>query len=115
MTLAPDTKPHMKTYMNGLAWLLLNIDCQEVELIQKVTAKVEAEEKWLLEHGISQKQLEIVLDRAEKFIKTPLDQMTDEQQLLMCKLIFGTGTTMSKENLKKVETSQKALFEIDNK
>lgn len=86
-----EVKKVTKTYAMAMAWWFLNASDRKTptDRIEKAKVKLEKAEEFLKANGVTDQALEDIGRRAEDFVNTPPDKMTDAQQELYAKLIFG--------------------------
>lgn len=84
-------------YLKGLAWLLIKQKTGNKEDIEKVILKLDLMEEDLKKLGVNSATIEELSKRAEKFVSTPISEMSRDQQLLICRLIYGQNTEWSKD------------------
>lgn len=80
-------------YIHLCSWFLIREGDQSIstEQFEAVLNKIGGLETQLLENGVSQKALDRVISYIKRNIPTdkPIGEMTPEQQLRICKTIFG--------------------------
>lgn len=66
-----------------------DIDLKQFEEVLKEIGRVEDS---LRERGVTQTAIEKLLDYAQELYKTPIEQLSENTQLKLGKIIFGAGT-----------------------
>ena len=85
----PEVKKQMEAYMMMCCWYRIHQSDEVLEeKVKEMQAKIEVAEDDLRK-VISQEALQKVLDRCDAFLKTPIDEMTRDEQLRVCRLVYG--------------------------
>lgn len=86
-TLTSEERELAKKYINGTAWYFLhpNDNNERSKVIKEKIKKLHAS---LLSAGLTEEQLKILRQKANKFLETPEKDLTPEQFVLLVKLVF---------------------------
>lgn len=93
--ISKEVKKIARKYALAVAWLLIHEEDKRMEKkVAQVIDRVGELEQELLDEGVSRLNIDKILQRAKKFVKKSVGEMTDRQLETMCKLIFGQKTEL---------------------
>lgn len=89
-----EVKKLIEPYLTLVIWFLVHSDDKDIstdqfETVLQEIGKVEDE---LRNSGVSETAIQKLNNYGEQLYKTPIDQLSSNAQLRICKIIFGAGT-----------------------
>ena len=89
-----EAKRLIEQYLTLTIWYLVHQDDKDIsteqfEVVLKEIGKVEDE---LRKNGVSKSAIQKLNDYSDQLYKTPIDQLPQNAQLRISKIIFGEGT-----------------------
>lgn len=94
-----EVKQLIEQYITLTIWFRVHQDDKDIstdqfEAVLQEIGKVENE---LRSSGVSESAIQKLNDYSEQLYKTPIDQLSPNAQLRICKIIFGEGTKWAEE------------------
>ena len=93
-------KQVIEKYLKLGLWFALNMESKEysIEHFYQVSEKIGQLENELIAMGVSESAIQRLNNYSEQLYKTPIDQLSPNAQLRMCKIIFGEGTKKNRND-----------------
>lgn len=91
------TKKLIEQYLTLTIWYMIHQDDKDISTgqFEGVLEEIGCVENDLRANGVSEAAIQKMLNYAEELYKTPIDRLSPNAQLRMCKIIFGAGTHWS--------------------
>lgn len=91
-------KQNIKQYLTLTLWFIVHQDDKDISTNQfeVVLQEISRVEEALRNNGVSETAIQKLNDFSKKLHQTPIDQLTPNAQLRICKIIFGEGTEWAK-------------------
>ena len=94
-----EAKKLIEQYLTLTIWFKVHQDdkgtsTEQFEAVLKEIGKVEDESR---KNGVSESAIQKLNNYGEQLYRTPIDQLSSNAQLRICKIIFGEGTRWVKE------------------
>ena len=88
-----ELREKVKKYSLMMAWWYIFEKEKDIEnKLTKVLEKIEQTENELKVSGLEENVFDEIIKRAKRFVNMTMGEMTDNQRLTICKLIFGQET-----------------------
>ncbi len=84
----------IENYLTLTIWFMVHENDKDIsgEQFSAVLEEIGNVEDQLRSHGVSQRAIDGLLDYAHELYKTPIDQLSENAQLRLGKIVFGAGT-----------------------
>lgn len=94
-------KKLIENYLTLIIWFMVHQDDKDIsaEQFETVLQEIGRVEDQLKVHGVSQLAVDKLLDYARQIYEAPIDQLSENAQLRMCKIIFGAETHWANDPL----------------
>lgn len=91
-------KKLIEGYLTLTIWFMAHQEDKDIltEQFSAVLKEIGNVEDQLRMHGLSQLAIDVLFDYADKLFQTPIDQLSANAQLRICKIIFGNGACWDK-------------------
>lgn len=88
------TQKLIENYLTLTIWFMVHEGDKDIsgEQFSAVLEEIGSIEDQLRMHGLSQLAIDKLLDYAHELYKTPIDQLSENAQLRLGKIVFGAGT-----------------------
>lgn len=88
------TKKFIEQYLTLMIWFRVHQDDKDIstEQFEAVLQEIGRVEDELRGSGVSESAIQKLNDYSEQLYKTPIDQLSPNAQLRICKIIFGAKT-----------------------
>lgn len=95
-------KKSIEKYLTLTIWFIVHQDDKNIstDQFEAVLQEIGRVEDTLRNNGVSETAIQKLDDFSEKLHKTPIDQLTPNAQLRICKIIFGEGTKWAEREKK---------------
>lgn len=92
-------KKFIEQYLTLTIWFRVREDDKDIstEQFEVVLQEIGRVENELRKNGVSESAIQKLNDYSEQLYKTPIDQLSPNIQLRICKIIFGEGTRWADE------------------
>src|ERR1700756_1406289 len=92
------TKKLIENYLTLTIWFMVHQEDKDIarEQFSAVLEEIGNVENSLRSQGVSQRAIDGLLDYAHELYKTPIDQLSENVQLRLGKIIFGANTSWAK-------------------
>lgn len=89
-----EVKKLIESYLTLIIWFLVHNDDKNISTdeFESVLNEIGRLEDQFRVNGVSQSTINKLIDCAEELYKTPIDQHSENAQLRIGKIIFGSGT-----------------------
>ncbi len=95
-----EVKKLVEPYLTLVIWFLAHDEDKDIlgDQFESVLNEIGRLEDEFRSNGVSQSTINKIIDYAEELYKTPIDQLSPNAQLRICKIIFGEGTHWADES-----------------